>query len=287
MAERIPQSTTIRVPLQAYLASDHVSAATGKTIAITISKNGGAYGNPSAGATNATEIASGSYYVDLSTTDTATLGPLFVKGTEAATDTIIAIYNVVKATTGGYTALPDTAVTSNASLITSGSGTDQLTVTSGYANCDIKKLNNSATAATNMTTIFFTDYATLYNTTSKAFNSVLAAGAFNNTAIASDTGMKAISSGSGTLTAGSTTTATLPVGASSVDNFYRDLTLVVFSGTGAGQSAIIASYNGSTRVATFLEPIATALDSTSGVRIMPTANPTSTLINTQAMIFAK
>lgn len=94
MPERIPQSTTIRVPLQAFLSSDHVSAATSKTIAVTISKNGGAYGNPSAGATNATEIASGSYYVDLSTTDTGTAGPLFVKGSVSGVDDVIAIYDV-------------------------------------------------------------------------------------------------------------------------------------------------------------------------------------------------
>lgn len=98
MAERIPQSVAIRVPLQAYLASDHVTPATGKTIVVTISKNGAAYGNPSAGATNAVEIASGSYYVDLSATDTGTLGPLFVKGAEGTIDTVINIYNVVSAT---------------------------------------------------------------------------------------------------------------------------------------------------------------------------------------------
>ena len=94
MPERIPPSTAIRVPLQAYLASDHVTPATGKTIVITISKNGGAYGNPSAGATNATEIANGSYYVDLSTTDTGTAGPLFIRGTSATIDDVIAIYDV-------------------------------------------------------------------------------------------------------------------------------------------------------------------------------------------------
>lgn len=94
MPETIQQAVAIRVPLQAYLASDHLTPATGKTIAITISKNGAAYGNPSAGATNATEIGSGSYYVDLSTTDTGTAGPLFVKGTEGTIDTIIAIYQV-------------------------------------------------------------------------------------------------------------------------------------------------------------------------------------------------
>lgn len=107
MPERIPQSTTIRVPIQAFLSSDHVSPATGKTIAITISKNGGAYGNPSGGATNAVEIASGSYYVDLTTTDTGTAGPLFILGTASAVDPVNILYNVVNAHTGGYDALPN------------------------------------------------------------------------------------------------------------------------------------------------------------------------------------
>jgi len=95
MPERIPQSVTIRVPFQAYLSSDHVTDATGKTIAITISKNGAAYGNPSAGATNAVEVASGSYYVDLSATDTGTLGPLWILGSVATVDKVHLIYNVV------------------------------------------------------------------------------------------------------------------------------------------------------------------------------------------------
>jgi len=118
--------------MRAYLSADHISPATGKTIAVQISKNGAAFGNPSAGATNATEIGSGWYYVDLSTTDTGTLGPLVVIGTAATVDQVdVPPFDVVKATTGGLTALPDTPVTSNASLITSGTGTDQLSVSSG------------------------------------------------------------------------------------------------------------------------------------------------------------
>lgn len=144
MAERIPQSATIRIPLQAYLSSDHVSPATGKTIAITISKNGAAYGNPSGGATNAVEIGSGSYYVDLSTTDTGTAGPLFVLGTAATIDNVVAIYDVVNANTGGLAALPNTAVTTNASLLTSGTGTDQISVTSGRI--DLGKILGTASA---------------------------------------------------------------------------------------------------------------------------------------------
>lgn len=122
MAERIPQSVAIRVPLQAYLASDHVSPATGKTIAITISKNGAAYGNPSAGATNATAIASGSYYVDLSTTDTGTLGPLFIRGAEGTIDDVITIYNVVNANNAGLAGVPNAAADAAGGLPISDAG---------------------------------------------------------------------------------------------------------------------------------------------------------------------
>lgn len=101
-AERIPQSTAIRVAFYLALSSDHVSAATGKTVPVTISKNGAAFGNPSAGATNATEIASGWYYVDLSTTDTGTLGPLVVRGTCASCDDVGENFRVVDAVSAGF-----------------------------------------------------------------------------------------------------------------------------------------------------------------------------------------
>ena len=95
MAERIPQSTAKRVTFRAYLTSDHVTPATGKTIAITISKNGGAFANPAAGATNATEIASGFYYFDLGTGDAGTLGPLAWRGAEGTIDDAGDVYEVV------------------------------------------------------------------------------------------------------------------------------------------------------------------------------------------------
>ncbi len=88
------QSTTIRVPLKARLTSDHYTEATGKIVSVTISKNGGAFGNPSAGVVTATEISNGWYYVDLSTTDTNTLGPLLVRGTSASIDPAEAAYKV-------------------------------------------------------------------------------------------------------------------------------------------------------------------------------------------------
>ena len=111
MADRIPQSTSYLLIFKAYLSSDHVTEATGKTIAITISKNGGAFGNPNVGATNATAVASGWYKVTLDTTDTGTLGPLAVRGAEGTIDDVGVALFVVDANTGGYGYL-DAAVTS-------------------------------------------------------------------------------------------------------------------------------------------------------------------------------
>src|SRR5437868_2886360 len=122
MPERIPASATIRVPLQAYLASDHVTPATGKTIVVTVSKNGAAYANPSAGATNATEIGSGSYYVDLSTTDTGNTvqtGDAFARigaagaGLTALGDTRIAHLDADVSSRSTYSGGPVASVTGN------------------------------------------------------------------------------------------------------------------------------------------------------------------------------
>jgi hypothetical protein len=111
---RLPQSVAVRRVLKAYLTSDHVSAATGKTVAVTISKNGGAFANPSAGATNATEIGSGWYYVDLSTADTGTKGPLVIRGTAAATDDVEIVHQVVDAHNADFDALPGRRASSSA-----------------------------------------------------------------------------------------------------------------------------------------------------------------------------
>lgn len=81
--EIIPQSTAKLVVFRAYLASNGSTPATGKTIAITISKNGAtSFSNPAAGATNATEMASGFYKFTLGTDDTDTAGPLAWRGAE-------------------------------------------------------------------------------------------------------------------------------------------------------------------------------------------------------------
>lgn len=73
----------------------------------------------------------------------------------------------------------------------------------------------------------------------------------------------------GTAQGGSTTTITLDSGAGSTDNLYRYCTIVFTGGTGAGQSAVINAYVGSTKIATFTAPVATAPDNTTTFTILP------------------
>ena len=147
MPERIPNSVAKRVVFRAIGSSDHVTPATAKTISVTISKNGGAFGNPAAGATSATEISSGFYYFDLGTGDTATAGPLAWRGAGTGIDDVGDVYEVVSAANAGFSALPDTACATNGSLITAGTGTAQLSVSAGRANADVINWNGSTAPA--------------------------------------------------------------------------------------------------------------------------------------------
>lgn len=82
----IPQSTSIVVDIPMFLTGTSTKA-TGKTPAVTLSKTGGAFGNPSAGATNGVEIGTtGIYTFTVSTTDSNTVGFLWVKMTASGCD---------------------------------------------------------------------------------------------------------------------------------------------------------------------------------------------------------
>ncbi len=65
------------------LLSDHISAATGKTLTVTISKDGGSFASP-AGAV--TEVGNGYYKIAGNATDSGTLGTLTVNSTESSCD---------------------------------------------------------------------------------------------------------------------------------------------------------------------------------------------------------
>jgi hypothetical protein len=151
MSVSIPQSTAYVAVFKAYLASDHATEATGKTIAITISKAGGAFGNPAAGATNATEISSGWYKVSLGTGDTDTLGIIAIRGAVATIDDVGIWYNVVSATTGGATNL-DAAITTRMATYTQPTGFLAATFPTTVASTT-NITAGTITTATNVTTV--------------------------------------------------------------------------------------------------------------------------------------
>ena len=88
---------------------------------------------------------------------------------------------------------------------------------------------------------------------------------------------------SGTATAGSTTTITLPATFSAIDSAYNGLTLKVTGGTGVGQYCAITSYIGATKVATIPVQLI-ALDATSTFTItgVPVIGTWSSLGTNQA-----
>ncbi len=101
-------------------------------------------------------------------------------------------------------------------------------------------------------------------------NTAIAGSAFNSSKFNADTGFKSLRSN--TAQAGGASTITLDSGASSTDDLYNDCTVVITTGTGAGQVRAIADYVGSTKVATVDRAWATNPDNTSGFAVMPTTS---------------
>jgi len=110
MPERIPKSAAKNVVFRAISSTDHFTpkASLGNsTVSITIRKWGGgtSFANPAAGATAATEIASGFYQFSLGTGDTDTDGPLAWRAAASGMDDVGDVYEVVAATNAGFTGL--------------------------------------------------------------------------------------------------------------------------------------------------------------------------------------
>lgn len=166
----IPISTSKLVVFKAYLDTDPTTEATGKTIAITISKNGGAFGNPNAGATNATEISSGWYKVTLDTTDTGTAGPLAVRGAHADINDVGVLYEVTSGIVANITQLLGNAIatpTVNGVLEVDLThiGGSAVSTTTAQLGVNAVQISGSGTAADNAEIVYATDFATNYSTT--------------------------------------------------------------------------------------------------------------------------
>lgn len=93
MAERHIKSTTKRIVMVMVDSATGLTPQTGKTVGVSISKNGGAWSSIG----NATAIGDGAYYIDLTTTHTNTAGPLMVKATATDCATWFDVLTIVDA----------------------------------------------------------------------------------------------------------------------------------------------------------------------------------------------
>ena len=122
MYERIPQNVAKLIAVPVYLASDHLTGAISKTtLQITISKNGGAFGNPGGGsAVYMSELGNGFYSYLLAAGDLSAQGPLavYIADTGAATDPVRLIFEVVDPNNAGLASLPSAAPGGNGGLPT-------------------------------------------------------------------------------------------------------------------------------------------------------------------------
>lgn len=134
------------------LSTDHITGATGKTLTVTISKNGGAFSAPSGAIT---EVGNGFYQIAANSTDTNTLGCLKVHATASGCDVYDEDFLVV-----GYdpfsalSTLTQTQVTGGAYAlatdgsgnvkISAGSGAGQLDFTSGVVKSDLQTIKTRA-----------------------------------------------------------------------------------------------------------------------------------------------
>ena len=264
-------STSLLVVFRAYLASDHVTPATGKTIAITISKNGGAFGNPNAGATNATELSSGFYKVTLDTTDTNTSGPLAVRGAVATVDDVGVLYYVGQAP-ADVTHFGGTAATTSGgrpevnTTHAAGTAWGSGAITAGSIAADAITAAKIATGAIDADAIADNAIDAGALAADCITSAKIAAGAIDAATFAADTGFIIRAN---TCQAGSTgTTIVLDAGASATNNLYSGLWVVTTGGTGAGQVRLITAYTGATQTATVATWITTP-DNTTTFAILP------------------
>lgn len=191
-------------------------------------------------------------------------------------------------------------------LISSGTGTGQLSVTSGVVAANVTQFGGTNATATggrpevNASHIAGSAVSTttaqlgvnVVNAGGTAWASgsltagVLAAdaitaakiadGAIDRATFAADTGLQTVRSN--TAQAGGASTITLDASASSTTDFYKYALIYLTGGTGAGQAGYCTAYNGTTKVATVSAAWATAPDNTTTFAIFP--NGASTVAGT-------
>lgn len=139
----LKQSTIVNVPVFMRDVIDHVTGKTGLTLTITASKNGASFASI---APTVTELANGWYNIAFSTTHTNTLGFLSIHITGTGADPFdeqfqVIAFDLSDSVRLGLTALPNAAAaatgglptvdSSNAIKVQSGTGANQISLSSG------------------------------------------------------------------------------------------------------------------------------------------------------------
>lgn len=266
-------------------STDHLTGATGANPTVTIRKPGGAFASP-AGAVS--EIGNGWYEVAANATDNNTLGPLLLHATGTGADPCDDCFQVV------FNAITSILDVKLADAVAHGGSTAtlQLGSTTGTAltiGCSANNVNAvsiTQTGSSKFNTGHAVNIATSNGTASGisisapsggngilvspkitspitgnitgSISSVLAVstGAITSTSFLNDSGLVPAISQSINPAGITTTTVTFNSGASTVNDFYKDMLIQLTSGTdGSGNSAAnqarrITAYNGTTRIAT-------------------------------------
>lgn len=185
-------------------------------------------------------------------------------------------------------ATPDTAGYPKVT-IKSGTGTGEVSLTSGIAAVNVTQFGGSAGTFSggrpevNMSHIAGAAVNTasaqlgvnIVNAAGTAWNSgaigtsTIAAGAIDRATFAEDTGLQTIRSG--TAQAGGAGSITLDAGASAADGYYVGYWVYTTGGTGSGQCRAITGYTGSTKVATTNLGWSVTPDNTTTFAIVPVA----------------
>jgi len=150
MSYEIKQSSTA-YPLVFLMvdSSDHITAKTGLSPTVTLSKAGASFASPSG---SVSEIGSGWYKVAGNATDSGTLGPLVLHATGTGADPVDVIYRVVAhdvqdAVHLGLSCLPNVASGSAGAIPTTGTGSNQINVSGGRADANVTYWSGSAVAS--------------------------------------------------------------------------------------------------------------------------------------------
>jgi len=286
MAIRLRQSTASQeVPLGTFVDStDGNTEEGGLTIANTDIKlwKMGATTLANKNSGGATVISNGVYQMTLDATDTNTLGALiiFVHVTGALPVKLeceVVTANVYDALIAGTDLLDVSTTQLNGNAVIQSGGRPEVNVShfGGAAGA-------FAGGRPAVNTTYFGGTAGTFAgglpqvTTSSASNTAITAAVWTATHASYVTpgqfGFAVKPMRSETAQAGMTTSITLDTGASATTDFYVNQVVGIYGGTGVGQGSIITAYNGSTKVATLNDTLATAPDATSLFKIFPSGS---------------